>query len=446
MKITNPSPRNGALPMRLRYLPLLAALAVAGGCDLDLTNPNSPPEQVVLNTPDGVIALAVGMQGTFAGREIGSGLVLNAVRAPALVTDEWGTTSRSLASDRSLVTGQAVDPSFAVVTSPYFTAFQVIRAAEDLIENAPNVGLSRGTQTGIVALARAFKAMSLGIIIQQYERVPLTATLQGNPLQPRGVVLDTVQALLESARADLATISAADLADFRARVQGASYNLADVVNAMLARYYLMDGEYRRAIEAAERVPLNRLNTFLYPDPNRNPIWGYSYSLVFVAGVNTFVTQAEAGDQRPSFWLRTDQAPVPGTPITPLRNLRQYEGRNDPFPIFLPDEMRLIRAEAHARLGELEPARTLINQVRTPQTSTLNEPVAGLPPKTAADLPTQQAILRQIAYERRYELYLQGLRWEDTRRFGPALAGETPSIAFLPLPQGECLYNPANPCR
>ncbi len=40
--------------------------------------------------------------------------------------------------------------------------------------------------------------------------------------------------------------------------------------------------------------------------------------------------------------------------------------------------------------------------------------------------------------------MQGLRWEDMRRFG-ALAGNTPWMEFMPLPQQECLANPNAGC-
>lgn len=423
---------------------VLATLAV-GGCDLDLTNPNSPPEEVVLTTPDGIIALANGMQGQYAGTGVGTGMVLNLARASGLVTDELGTTSRALAADRSLVTGTAVDASFGVVTSPFSTAFRVIRSAEELLESAPNVGLSQGTQAGVLATARTFKAMSLGALYLHYPRAPVTATTGSNAFLPREVVLDSAIALLEQARADLGSVTTADLADFRARVQGPGYDLGGVINAMLARYYLFDGQYAKAIEAADRVALNRLNVFTYPDPVRNPIWGYAYSLLYIGGTQEFVAEALPADMRPSYWLRTDQATFNGNPTVPLRNLRKYDDRNAPFPIFLPDEMRLIKAEAYARLGQFAEALPLINAVRTQQSSTLDEPVAGLPAITLDAVNTLEEALNEVAYQRRYELYLQGLRWEDTRRFGPAVAGETPSIQFFPLPQGECAYNPGANC-
>lgn len=430
-----------------RLAPLAAALLLAG-CDLDLANPNTPPEDVVLGTPDGIVSLATGMQAQYAGTAVGTGVVLNAVRTPALVTDEWGTTSRALAADRSLVTGVGVDASFGVVTQPFSNGFRVIRSAEELLEHAPGVGLGTGMEAGISALAKTYKAMALGVMIQQYAQIPVTGSTEGAPYHGRAVVLDSVLGLLAEAKADLASVPAAQLGDFRSRVQGSSYDLGQVIDAMTARYRLMSGDYQGAIDAAALVPLNRLNVFTYPDPNRNPIWGYAYSLLYVAGLNEFVTEAEADDQRPAYWLRTDQAPFNGNPAIPLRNLRKPDavtGRNDAYPIFLPAEMLLIQAEAHARLGNFATALTLVNQVRTQSSSTLDEPVAGLPALTADQMDTLEEALQRIAYERRYELYMQGLRWEDIRRMGEAATGETPSLQFLPTPQSECLLNPNAPC-
>jgi len=70
----------------------VAILLAVAACDLNLANPNAPPEDVVLNTVDGIVALAVGMQGQYAA-SVGDFVV-----PPALVTDEGGTTTRSLIS------------------------------------------------------------------------------------------------------------------------------------------------------------------------------------------------------------------------------------------------------------------------------------------------------------------------------------------------------------
>ena len=51
-----------------------------------------------------------------------------------------------------------------------------------------------------------------------------------------------------------------------------------------------------------------------------------------------------------------------------------------------------------------------------------------------------AVLAEILKQRRYELFLQGLRFDDLRRFNA-----TRKYDFLPLPQSECDRNPAAPC-
>ena len=102
----------------------LALGAAACDMDLDLTDPNSPTEETALSSLDGIVATSLGMQDQFAGA------VLTYVRAPALITDEWGPASRALASDQVLFTGEAIDPSFGTVSGPYFATYRIVRTAE----------------------------------------------------------------------------------------------------------------------------------------------------------------------------------------------------------------------------------------------------------------------------------------------------------------------------
>ena len=83
--------------MRVRLGLGLLAVAASMACNtgLDLTNPNSPTQQAALSNLDGVIATELGMEDQFATS------VNVYVRAPALVTDEWGTASKALAADIS---------------------------------------------------------------------------------------------------------------------------------------------------------------------------------------------------------------------------------------------------------------------------------------------------------------------------------------------------------
>ena len=424
-----------------------AALALLGGlaaCNLDLDNPNSPTEEQLSGSLNGVIAATVGMQSLYA-QTIDDYLTTN-----SLITDEWGTQSVALVSYVALLTGPAeeIDPSFGVVSTPWSRSYLTIKAANAVIDAAEGPSVDGPLAQGISAMAKLFKAMSLSFLVQQFEEVAIEVSASGSTLKPRAEVMDTILTLLESARADLEGVADGDLASFRARVEPASFNTRHTINAMLARNYLMDGQYDQAIAAADRVPLNVLSQLSYPAPTRNPVENLAFQLNggYVGGLQSWVTAAEAGDLRPGYWLNlTAPRPTTNPPDTAVFDLRKYSTPNEGFPVYLPDEMKLIKAEAYARTNRFPQARALVNEVRTQTTSPVNEPVAGLPALPDAALDTEAELLAEIARQRRYELYEQGLRWEDTRRFGTALT-TVPTIAFLPIPQQECNANPQRVCE
>lgn len=427
-----------------RRLARLAALVLAlgsAGCELDLDNPNALSEEDVFTDPNGIVALAVGMQSQYA-TSFG-----DYARGPALITDEWGSNTGSLASYQSLVSGQSFDRTFGVVNAPWESTYRVVRTANSILGNLDGVDLDAGTAAGVRALARTYKAMALGMSIMQYEEIPVDVTVANPVPQPRAVVLDSITALLEAARTDLA--AGPDLSTFQARVLVPGIVLPDVINAMLARYYLLDQEYAKAIEAAQRVPLSARSEFRYTGTSSNPIWNIAFSSIYVQPLASFRARAETGDQRVTYWAVETATATRGNPDSLLIPFRRYADRNAPIPVYLPDEMRLIQAEAYARTGNLPQARTLINAVRTqcsttPATAT--EPVACLPELPVDRLDTLDEVLDQIAYERRYELFSQGLRWEDLRRLGTENSvGAPPTLTWFPIPSQECRTNPAAEC-
>lgn len=427
--------------MRIRPAIGLLAIVASMACNtgLDLTNPNSPTQQAALSNLDGVIATELGMQDQFAGS------VLSYVRAPALVTDEWGIASKALAADISLFTGQGVDPSYGVVSEPYYATYRIARTADAIIASVPNLtGISAGFAAGLTANAKLFKAMALGMSAQQYATLPLDASVTGGTPVPRTEAFAEVIRLLESARSDLQPYSDADLSGFTSRAVSTGFDVRNTIDAMLARYYLFNGQYQQALDAAKRVDLSKVSVLAYPDPAVNPIYNYSVGAGYVAPLKSWARSAQPGDQRVGFWVDTLAAPPVGNPPTlQLAQFKFYGTRNAPFQVYLPGEMLLIKAEAEAQLGDLPSAINDINAVRTKSGTTLT-PGAQLPPLTAAQLATKNQVLSEIAYERKYELFSQGLRWEDLRRLGSVI-GVQPKLTFLPMPQGECNTNPNAGC-
>jgi hypothetical protein len=431
-----------------RALALAGLAGAAAGCSLDLVNPNAPQEDEVLRDPELILTTAVGLQSQFADN------VLVFVRAPELVTDQWGTRQVALAADQSLVRGNP-DPTFGVVGDPFAAAYRIARSARVLQVSAPQVNLSRGNQVGISVLAKLLQAAAIGHLTTQYERMPANYDSIAAAVLPRAEVRDTVIALLESARTELGTVTDAELLPFQQRVlnptAGTGINLRNSVDALLARYYLFDGRYNEAIAAAGRVNRGVVSLLQYPNPGQNPLWQYMSSLRYVGARREFFTDAAAGDARPAFWADRSLGAT-GLPDSTF-DFRAYGGqRNDAYPLYLPDEMRLIQAEAYARQNNLGEAARLINEVRsdgrnpdtgvcTPSTT---EPRGCLAPLPAEALDTPAEVFTQILYERRYELFGQGLRWEDLRRLDE-FTTDAPSIPFLPFPQSECDRNPSQPC-
>lgn len=411
-------------------------LLIAGGCDLNVDNPNALDEDTVFTTDQGLLALVVGMQDRFAENVDGF------VQGSALVTDEWGTGTRSLSSYRALLTGELIDPESGVILEPWSGAYDVINLADQVLANAGNVGLSSGAATGVSAVAKTFKGMSFGILGSQFERVILNPDAESPTLSPAAAAIEEAITLLESARTDYGGLSAADRSYLTTRVLGAGFDLGSTIDAMLARYYLEVGDYTNAIAAANRVDLSVRSMLPYPAPDLNPICNLSEcGLQYVFPLASFATQAEPGDGRVAYWVEAASPTFTGTPDSVLIPLARYSGRNEGYLTYVPDEMTLIRAEAQARLGNLQAARDLINEVRT---RTTVEPIAGLPALSAAQLPTLGSILTQILYERRYELYEQGLRWSDVRRLS-AYSALLPTIDRYPVPQSECRSNPSLGC-
>lgn len=435
----------GAKRMRIRAGITVLTLALVAGCDtgLDLNNPNSPTQETALSSIDGIVATELGMQDQYASS------ILTYVRAPALVTDEWGTASKSLAADQSLFSGLAIDPTYGVVSEPYYNTYRVARTADAIIGTVPKLGgLSSGFAAGLIANAKLFKAMALGMAAQQYERLPIDAAVEGGTPVPRAQVFAEVIRLLESARADVANVSDADLSGFTTRALSPGVDLRNTIDAMLARYYLISGQYQNAYDAAGRVNLAKTSFLTYPGTDINPIYNYSVVAGYVAPLRSWAQAAEPGDKRVPFWVDTLATPPNGNPPSlQLVPFNMFGHRNDPFPLYLPGEMRLIQAEALMReataIANLQAAIDLINQERA-EIPTATTPGAQLGPVSIATLNTPDKVLAQIAHERRFELFSQGLRWEDIRRFA-AQAGGVAKASFLPMPQGECTTNPQAGC-
>ena len=404
------------------------SLAALAGCSLDVTNPNAATQEEVLTTPAGLRTLGVGLQGRL-GNFIGPSVTLSGV-----VSGELGNTNASLSTTREFqkypdasANSAAIDPTNPDLLNFWSTGFQVVRAANDILDNVNGVSLAPGTKSGLSALARTAKAFAYGQMIEAWPQLPLN--LAGTPpgYNPRSQVLTEALALLAGARTDLSTPVSTE---FTSSVLQSSIDLPNTIRALQARYSLAAGDYNAALAFANEVPPASTSRYTYSTVDPNPIWQSAISNGYFGAINSYRTDAEAGDTRVNRNTQTTvTTPFGGAQVVPL-NI--YRASSDPYALFTQDELSLIRAEAYARTNRLPEAIAQINVVRAN---------AGLGPQTSATLPTQAAVLDEIYRQRRYALFLTGTRWADERRFGRLTEARA---AYLPYPAQETVSNPNPP--
>jgi hypothetical protein len=148
-------------------------------------------------------------------------------------------------------------------------------------------------------------------------------------------------------------------------------------------------------------------------------------------------QTPAADKRIAFFIN------PAAGVNKAR-ASFFTANSSTLPIYRVGEMYLIKAEALVRKSapDLAGAVTELNKV-------LTKTPASDPWGIGADLPayaggmTEQEILDEIYRQRSVELYLGGLRFEDSRRFERPLV-ERGNRNFMPYPFTERDNNTSTP--
>jgi hypothetical protein len=424
------------LPRRARGAARLAlALPIALGaaaCSLDVTNPNAATEEAVLSTAAGLRAVTIGLQG-----RVGNAIE-EAVWIPGLVAGEIGNTNASQSTQREFQNfptasaNTAIDETNPELLDLWAKWYEVVRSADDILDNAGAVTLAPGTKSGMTALARTMKALAFGTLIESFQQIPLEPSQPNPAFSPRADVLARALELLASARADLD--AQAPSTEFTGTLLSPGLDLANTIRVLQARYALAAGNYEGALGFANEVPPGASSVITYTSTDPNPLRGVIHALSYFAALQQFRTNAEAGDLRVDrYTTNVAQSAFGGATLV---GVNVYREQTDPIELFRQDELTLIRAEAHARADRLPEARTAVNAVRTAN---------GLLEKDATALPDRASILDEIYRQRTYSLYLTGLHWADVRRFD-RVAAEA-KVAWLPYPLSERSTNtntPPNP--
>lgn len=372
-------------------------------------------------------------------------------------TDNYSTTQGiiDLASNQIL-------PENTYTTTLWTSAYQSIYSANVVIEGLrDNTAISEALNnraTGEALFFRAFAHLNMAML---FGRVPLVTSTDYR--------INTQ--LKQSSLSEILTAAAADLekakpllpADYSGNTNERARVTRPAASALLARIYLYQGQWQKAIDESSLV-IDNTALYVLTQPN-DAFLKNSKEAIFQLRTNSltlntsdgnffvltgrptqvalrsgFHTSFEPGDLRRNQWV--SKITNAGTDyFFPFKYKVKTGAVLSEYSMVLRlAEQYLIRAEAYARLDELPLAIADLDKVRLR---------AGLTALTNTN-PTisQPDLLEAILKERRFELFTEwGHRWFDLKRSGKLDAivgslktGWKATAKELPLPRYEITVN------
>jgi starch-binding outer membrane protein, SusD/RagB family len=414
----------------------ISTAIVQSGCKKDYSNPNAATDEQVFSSPKGLTGVAVGLQRLYT---LGRGSTLyNLVTINGLTTNELIVVNTGNTAEVQLAGGGTlVDGNHTMLTTFWTTCNKAVYDADKVIDNAKNLS-DKNFASGLIAYASIFKAMSIGDMAQFWEKVPAGV---GSKI----TFIDRVDgfkkaiAVIDEA---LATIAAnAISASFISNIP-AGIDISNTLNALKARYSLFAGLYPQALTAANAVDISKKSTFNFDALSLNPLFEVATSTNNVVQPKDStlglipVLAPSLTDGRIPFYTTLNTTILPRYRINGFGNAAATA-----FPVYLPGEITLIKAECYARQSTPDLVNGLLelNKVVTKTTDPFNV-AANQPP--IASVPDAAALLEQIYRHRCIELFMSGLKLEDMRRFGRPTSERKRNL--MPYPLRERDNNPNTP--
>jgi hypothetical protein len=417
---------------------LISTAIVPSGCKKDFTDPNRATQEQVYSSPKGLTGAVVGLQRVYT---LGRGSTLyNLVTINGLTTNEMVVVNTGNTAEVQMAAGgTSVDGNHTMLTTFWTTCNKVIYDADLIINNAKNLA-DKNYASGLIAYASIFKALSISDMAQFWEKVPagigtsVTFIDRVDGFKKAITVIDEAMAAITANAISASFISSVP----------AGIDISNTLNALKARYSLFAGLYAQALTAANAVDITKKSTFNYDALSLNPIFEVSTSTNNVVQVKDSTLglliplQPDFADKRIQFYTTINPTILPRFRINGFGNAAATA-----FPVYLPGEITLIKAECYARATTPDLVNGLLqlNNVITKQPAADPFGVgAGLP--TVVGVFTQAQLLDSIYKHRSIELYMSGLKLEDMRRFGRPTAERRRNL--MPYPLRERDNNPNTP--
>ncbi len=422
---------------------VIITLSLFISCDKEFIDPINISDPEVENNVDNLISLINGIQKRYSTARAGA--KYTTITAAGLTTGELRLINPGNEAEAQLTNGgNQLAINNGILRNMWGQLMLLRKEATTVINSADGAAPDQQTANTLKAYGYFYRALAHGTLIQFFEEIPLSIE--------RNAQFNTRTEVLEASIEDLLFTESILQNGLSNSVTSGIFDSVDLENsvrALLARYYLMNGEYQEAITAAESVDLSVRSTWRYDAAVPNPIADvYGTNNVVEAKDNEFGLPdnllPDANDERIDFYVTLREDPSTGEDA--YFAIGFFEDNLDEIPVYVPGETLLIIAEAHARLNQLSQAIDALNDVLT-KTSTedIYNLAANLPPYSGAV--AQEAILEEIYRNRKIELFMSGMSLEDSRRFnrpGPNDVNPERNRNYYPYPDTERDNNPNTP--
>lgn len=413
-----------------------AGLLMQSSCTKDYTDPNRATSEQVFSSPKGLTGVVTGLQRVYT---LGRGSTLyNLVTINGLTTNELIVVNTGNTAEVQLATGgTAVDGNHTMLTTFWTTCNKVIYDADLVIANAKNLA-DKNFASGLIAYASIFKALSIGDMSQFWEKVPASIGTNVSFIDR----VDGFKAAITVIDDALAAISANAISSSFASNVPAGIDISNTLYALKARYSLFAGLYSQAMTAANAVDLTKKSTFNYDALSLNPLFEIATSTNNVVQPKDSTLgllvplQPSLTDGRIPFYTTINATIAPRFRINGFGNAAATA-----FPVYLPGEITLIKAECFARQSTpdisngLAELNKVVTKTNDPFGVNANQPMI-------SSVANVGELLEQIYRHRCIELFMSGLKLEDMRRFGRPNAERKRNL--MPYPLRERDNNPNTP--
>lgn len=391
-----------------RSLIILLTMVLVASCDNEYLDPFATLEPDVVSSEENLINLINGLQRRVSTDRTSP--IYTVATTTGLNTAELRLLNPgNLGENEILLGGNEVSGDNEVLSNMWSQLMLTRKEATLAIDNA-SVASSTARANTIKAYGLFYRALAHGTLIQYFEQVPLTIG-KNSKFNDRSTVLNSVIADLNEA------VSLASSGDNSISFTS-TFDISDVSHAMLARYQLMSGDFDGAISNAAKASItNTSNVWTYDAAFPNPLafWFSSNNVHQAKDQNFGLSGAlvpNSADERIAFHTSVDPKDTTNTNFV-VKGF--YQSKTTSIPVYLPGEMLLIQAEAHARQNEITEAISFLDKVLT-KTSATDAFGLGANLAAYAGANDQNSVLVEIYRNRRIELYLVGLALEDTKRF------------------------------